>query len=266
MTWHQHNIEFHSPEAANRALIESIAPALNAAQLDSWWFVRKSPLKLRYRAAAPATAVTDVLTALVEDGNATSWCSGIYEPETKAFGGDRAMDIAHTLFHTDSHHLPRYASQPGKLGARETTVLLASALLRGAGQDRFEQGDVWNRLAAQRRGIDHTLPADFEKQTQLRDAIAQLMNARTEMLCASGNPLYGFDAWLAAFSTAGSALAHLARHGQLQRGLRAVLTHHLIFHANRAGLSLADQATIARLASDSVFAEPLHTNTTEGIQ
>lgn len=35
--------------------------------------------------------------------------------------------------------------------------------------------------------------------------------------------------------------------------LRAVLAHHVIFHANRAGLLGGDQATLARLTVDAVF-------------
>lgn len=71
---------------------------------------------------------------------------------------------------------------------------------------------------------------------------------------ARGGPLRGHGAWFAAFELAGQSLAELARHGQLRRGLRAVLAHHVVFHANRAGLTLADQATLAALATDTVFA------------
>jgi hypothetical protein len=45
----------------------------------------------------------------------------------------------------------------------------------------------------------------------------------------------------------------LNRDGRLERGLRAVLAHHLIFHFNRAGISSTDQATMAALAVSVVF-------------
>ena len=61
------------------------------------------------------------------------------------------------------------------------------------------------------------------------------------------------ESWLTAFDTAGQKLAELARHGHLQRGLRAVLAHHFIFHANRAGLSDTDRTRVAALAVDTVF-------------
>jgi protein-L-isoaspartate(D-aspartate) O-methyltransferase len=270
MTWQQYNIEFRDVHAAEVALVEHIGPAmataLTAGQLDTWWFLRKSPLKLRYRAIAHSDVVTDMLTALVAAGHATTWCSGIYEPEATAFGGIAAMESAHELFHADSRHLLEYAARPGRLGKRETTVLLASTLLRAAGQDWYEQGDIWQRLSAQRRGVRTALPTDPGRAARLRDAVRQLMTAHTEPLCAPSNPLNGFDPWISSFTTTGNRLAHLARHGDLQRGLRAVLTHHVIFHANRAGLSLSDQVTIARLASDNVFADPAHVTTTRGNQ
>jgi protein-L-isoaspartate(D-aspartate) O-methyltransferase len=56
-----------------------------------------------------------------------------------------------------------------------------------------------------------------------------------------------------AFERAGQTLAHLARRGTLTRGLRAVLAHHLIFHANRAGLSLTDQSAMSTLAREVVM-------------
>jgi protein-L-isoaspartate(D-aspartate) O-methyltransferase len=64
------------------------------------------------------------------------------------------------------------------------------------------------------------------------------------------------EPWVAAFEAAGRALAALARSGRLERGLRAVLAHHFIFHANRVGLPGADQATMATLAVNTVFHTP----------
>ncbi|MFJ1756468.1 methyltransferase, FxLD system [Kitasatospora sp. NPDC088134] len=56
-----------------------------------------------------------------------------------------------------------------------------------------------------------------------------------------------------AFEHAGQDLARLAREGRLHRGLRAVLAHHLLFHANRAGLPVDHQAALAARALDAVF-------------
>lgn len=68
-------------------------------------------------------------------------------------------------------------------------------------------------------------------------------------------PLAAVAGWAAAFDRVGGQLADLARRGTLERGLRAVLTHQVIFHWNRLGLSAAEQGTLAALAKEVVMAE-----------
>lgn len=81
------------------------------------------------------------------------------------------------------------------------------------------------------------------------------MTIDARALCepTADGPLAGEGGWVRAFEQAGLSLAEPARCGGLKRGLRAVLAHHIIFHANRAGLSLEDQAVLAALAMDTVF-------------
>ncbi|MFC0438069.1 hypothetical protein ACFFG9_45330 [Kutzneria buriramensis] len=52
------------------------------------------------------------------------------------------MATAHRLFHQDSKHILARTFGPGDR-RREHTILLCSAMLRAAGQDWHEQGDVW---------------------------------------------------------------------------------------------------------------------------
>jgi len=59
--------------------------------------------------------------------------------------------------------------------------------------------------------------------------------------------------WVSAFEQAGQTLAALAAAGTIRRGLRAVLAHHVIFHANRAGISVRDQAILASLATHTMY-------------
>nr|WP_143267114.1 lantibiotic dehydratase C-terminal domain-containing protein [Amycolatopsis thailandensis] len=56
-------------------------------------------------------------------------------------------------------------------------------------------------------------------------------------------------------STAGVDLGRLARVGTLRRGLRAVLSHHVIFHWNRIGLSYGTQAILAHAVKTAVLDE-----------
>lgn len=212
--------------------------------------------RLRYHPASPdATTVLDaLLDELVRAGILASWTHGIYEPEETAFGGPAAMKIAHTLFHQDSRHLlgkltrQQAASSPG-LARRELAVLLPSAAMRAAGLDWYEQGDVWARIAAVRPG--YGIPSTQRH----RAAVHRLMTA--DVSTTSGSVTEGRLAplaeWLAIFEWFGQQLAGLNRLGRLERGLRAVVAHHVIFHWNRLGLPAEDQHTLSTLAKEAVM-------------
>ncbi|MEX5636411.1 methyltransferase, FxLD system [Parafrankia sp. FMc2] len=257
--WRQYNIDFTDRLTAGFVAAQELYPALAAAQdageLHGWWYLRKQPWKLRYRSDYPdGTTIADLLDSVTGDGRIRGWTQGIYEPETTAFGGEQAMDIAHHLFHADSRHLLARAAQPTPpaLGQREITVLLCSALLRAAELDIYEQGDVWAKVADLRPAPFR--PTESERAAQLVQAMHRLMTI--EILShnrRTAGPLRDYETWIAAFEDAGQQLAQLARAGQLQRGLRAVLAHHIVFHANRAGLTTVDQAVLASLARDVVF-------------
>ncbi|MEV5984918.1 methyltransferase, FxLD system [Streptomyces sp. NPDC052051] len=252
--WQQHNITFTDRDTARAAIADRIAPALSAAeadqQLTGWWFMNKQPWPLRYLADRPAPTLEALLNTLVADGIAYSWTSGIYEPETDTFGGGAAMTAAHALFHEDSRHILNYRSSSGLLGRRETAVLLMSSMMRAANLDWFEQGDVWSKVAALRPTTD---APTAERPATLLPAMRALMSTEARSLCRAGGPLDGHTEWIAAFERAGTTLARLAAQGELTRGLRAVIAHHVIFHANRAGLPSADQHTLSHIAREVVM-------------
>jgi protein-L-isoaspartate(D-aspartate) O-methyltransferase len=89
------------------------------------------------------------------------------------------------------------------------------------------------------------------------EAVQSLILARTH---APHSPLAATPNWPAAFHHAGQRLADLAHRGELTRGLRAVLTHHLLFAWNRAGIPGRQQALLAATAACVAFDhQPLHT-------
>ncbi|MGW0874289.1 methyltransferase, FxLD system [Streptomyces sp. NPDC002740] len=260
--WQQHNITFTDRQTARRAAADRLAPVLLEAegrQLTGWWFMNKQPWPLRYLADRPAPAVKATLDSLVRDNIAQSWTTGIYEPETDAFGGAAAMTAAHALFHDDSRHLLDYRPGPRTLGRRETAVLLMSSLMRAANLDWFEQGDAWAKAAALRPGPG--APAS-ERSVALPAAMQTLMSVEARSLCQEGGPLDGHTEWIAAFERAGTTLAHLAVQGELTRGVRAVIAHHVIFHANRAGLPTTDQHTLFHTAREAVMGSSDNTAST----
>ncbi|MFE6052551.1 methyltransferase, FxLD system [Kitasatospora sp. NPDC056446] len=254
--WIQHDLTFADPGTVEQIAAHHLTPVLahaqNSAVLEGWWYMRKSGLRLRYRAAAPVPVVTALLDTLVDVGLVSGWVTVVYEPETEAFGGPEAMEIVHRFFHTDSRHLMARAAKPdpSALGRTETFVVLVSAMLRSAGLDWYEQGDVWAKFASERPAPPALVP---ERATALTTAMRHLMTLDTHRLACPGEPLAGHTDWVDAFEEAGQDLVRLARDGRLTRGLRAVLTHLMIFHANRAGLPIDHQSATAARALDTVF-------------
>jgi protein-L-isoaspartate(D-aspartate) O-methyltransferase len=261
--WQQANAAFPDRAAAERQFTSQVGPVLRDAEAGglilSWFFLRKQQWRLRWLPASPAASAA-FLTALTRDTPSLTWTSVTCEFEPLALGGNSGMTAACDLFHTDSHHLLRWLGNPLRpLGQRETSVLLCGALLRGAGLDWFEQGDVWARVAAL-RPHQMTIPGVPGQADSLRDAMRTLMTADSHALCdpAQAGPLPGYGKWVTAFDRAGQTLAELHHNGQLARGLRAVLAHHFIFHFNRAGFSGTEQATMAALACSVVFHDDPH--------
>ncbi|MDF3140332.1 MULTISPECIES: methyltransferase, FxLD system [unclassified Streptomyces] len=258
--WQQHNITFADRESARRTIAERLGPALIEAeangQLTGWWFMNKQPWPLRYLAGKPSPAIESLLSDLIGDGVAVSCLPGVYEPETDTFGGPEAVDAAHELFHSDSRHLLTYQLSPMHLGRRETAVLLASVMMRGAGLDWFEQGDAWAKVAALRPATASQPP---ERAAELALPMRKLMTADAHSICRPGGPLHAHEEWVTAFERAGATLADLAGRGALTRGLRAVIAHHVIFHANRAGLLRDDQSALSQIAREVVMGTSDHT-------
>jgi thiopeptide-type bacteriocin biosynthesis protein len=260
--WSEVRIHFPDWSAAESTARTRLAPWLGRAEVSSglamWWFVRKAPawrLRLRPDRGWTGEGLPDGLMPLLEsstrEGLITKFHTRlIYEPETLAFGGHEAMEYAHHLFHVDCRRILTAGAGAGEgagsaVGRRETGVLLGTALLRGAGLDLFEQGDVWARVADQ-RPLELRPPA-----SHLRAAVYRLIS--TDL--AARGPLGSIAEGAPPFEYTGRKVADLAHTGILQRGLRAVLARHIVFAWNRLGLPYADQARLATLAREAAFAD-----------
>ncbi|MGC4939275.1 thiopeptide-type bacteriocin biosynthesis protein [Kribbella sp. DT2] len=254
--WRQVTIGFTDYTSAEQTVATHLQPMMDAAS-HSWWFIRKAPVwRLRYLPTATNPAVHDPihqgLEALQTTGQISSWTETIYEPELHAFGGPDAMTTAHQLFCHDSHHILTHST--GQQHRREHTILIVTALLRAAGQDWYEQGDVWARVADNR-----PLQAPDPCAHELAPAVRRFMTVDTRpgsLLTAPSGQLADITAWIQDVHTAGASLSGLHQHGRLQRGLRAVLAHHILFHWNRLGLTYKTQSTLAHAARHAVFDAP----------
>ncbi len=246
--WHQVNLWCRDWQAAGHTALTRLAPPLRQAEtgglLMSWWFTRKNTCwRMRYRACPGQdeqvqAVIDETLRGLVDDGAIRRWTMSEYEPEIHAFGGTEGMDVAHTLFHADSDHLLDHLNRAGDRHRSELGVLHACALMRGAAQDWYEQGDIWAQTAAHRS-------ADRSPTSMDIDGIHRLLTARAATV--------GAHTWTEAFRKAGVALADLVAEGRLTRGLRATLTHHVLFAWNRAGIPVSRQALLAQAAAAAIF-------------
>ena len=251
--WRQVTIAFLDPQTAEQQAQTHLAPILAEAEarqlIVTWFYVRKGAWRLRY---LPATIdadhfMTSELDRLIRDRRICDAIPGVYEPETQAFGGPEAMHTAHQLWHHDSRHLLTHSSTRASARLRETSVMLVAAMMREAGLDWYEQGDVWARIA------DHRDPPETNSVTALVDAVKRLLTVDLASLTRPEGSLAGYQTLIEAYVSAGDTLRQLNQAGQLYRGLRAILAHHVIFVWNRRGIPGLQQATLAAAARTVVF-------------
>lgn len=258
--WHAY-LHFTDWTEADSTFTEHVLPLLRTAEAENaihgWWYTRKHPcwrLRLREQGQhASAPYVRAGLDRLVDQGHLHRWWPGIYEPETAAFGGATGMSAAHALFVADSREIQRLPQRGAlALGRRELSVLLCTVLMRAAGLEWYEQGDVWHRVitADHRSSLSDVLPEVLDARTA---EIRSLLLADTAALLAHDGPQRPVEAWAAAFRDTGLSLAQSVQHGTLERGLREVLSYHVLFHWNRLGLSLRAQSALAWSARAAIL-------------
>ncbi|MEU6405665.1 thiopeptide-type bacteriocin biosynthesis protein [Streptomyces sp. NPDC046985] len=259
--WRQMYLHFTDWTNADATFIAYVLPLLREAEadgaLDGWWYTRKRPCwRLRLRPRPRIGAMLDIgdgLDRLVADGRLQRWWPGVYEPETAAFGGVTSMTTAHSLFIADSREAQRLR-QRGDLavGPRELSVLLCTIMMRATRLEWYEQGDVWHRvITEEHRSALSDVPA--ERLDARAQEIRSLLLADSDALLRSGGPLEPVAEWAAAFRSTGQALGHAVQDGTLDRGLRQVLSYHVIFHWNRLGLSMRTQSILAWAARSAIL-------------
>jgi hypothetical protein len=94
-------------------LLPGMTALISEGAISSWFFMRKRPYwRLRVHLTETASddaggtaSVDERLGALATAATVAHWTHTIYEPEVHAFGGAKAMVVAHDLFHRDSAHI-----------------------------------------------------------------------------------------------------------------------------------------------------------------
>lgn len=253
--WEQVNLRCDTWQTAEHMGTQHLGPLTTEAEetgaIAAWWFIRKGntwrlrilPTEDRDAAAAFLAQLTNTLADRAAIRRADHV---IYEPETHRFGGEEAMQVAHALFHADSRHILSHLNRTQEGDhRRELGVRLATRMMTAAGQDFYEQGDIWAQLAEHRSNEDQSEPSP-----QTLAAVQILITAEGDH---QDSPLALNPGWPTAFQDTGRALAALAHRGRLTRGLRAVLTDHLLFAFNRLGIPAQHQNVLATAASRVIF-------------
>jgi thiopeptide-type bacteriocin biosynthesis protein len=266
--WRQRILTFAEQQAVEPAAVAHLGPGMKNAEasrlIAGWFFIRKGKhLRLRYLCADSSSStaadahVENLLTNVQRHAALVNWVVTVYEPEVYAFGGPEGIVAAHGLFHRDSRNILDYLGR--EIGdpddkRRELSVLLCSSLLRSAGLEPFERGDVWARVADVRPSATGS---PSKPLPSIAGALKRLMKVDTSptSTLVNGGSLEFAREWIGAFERAGTTLGDLARSGALTRGLRAVLAHHVIFHWNRVGLHSGVQGRLAATARDLVFGD-----------
>ncbi|MFD8431700.1 thiopeptide-type bacteriocin biosynthesis protein [Streptomyces coelicoflavus] len=264
--WWQVYLHFTDWSKADETFTAHVLPLLQEAEtaglIGGWWYTRKHPcwrLRLRVRpgigAKLGAAEGLDRLGLhrLVAGGHLVRWWPGIYESETAAFGGSASMTAAHALFVTDSREIQQLRQRDGlTIGPRELSALLCTIMMRAARLEWYEQGDVWDRVitAEHRSAVNGVPPERLDARAQ---EIRPLLLADSDALLNSGGPLEPLAEWAAAFRDTGQVLARGVQDGTLDRGLRQVLSYHVIFHWNRLGLSMRGQSILAWAARAAIL-------------
>jgi thiopeptide-type bacteriocin biosynthesis protein len=163
------------------------------------------------------------------------------------------MTAAHALFITDSQQAQKLRQREDlTVGPRELSVLLCMIMMRAAGLEWYEQGDVWHRVITdEHRSAINDVPA--RQLTARAQEIWPLLLADRDVLLRSGGPLEPISEWAAAFRSTGHELRRCVQAGTLTRGLRQVLSYHVIFHWNRLGLSMRAQSVLAWAARTAIL-------------
>ena len=139
------------------------------------------------------------------------------------------------------------------LQAADQAALDARTALRKAGLEWYEQADAWDRVCRE-RPLPEGVPA--ERLRELSRNIRVLLLADT----TSDGGVFGPDAsaenvsaWARTFRSAGEQLRTSGRSGTLERGLRELVSYHVIFHWNRMGLASITQSALAHAAKMAIL-------------
>ncbi|WP_369165031.1 thiopeptide-type bacteriocin biosynthesis protein [Streptomyces sp. AFD10] len=261
--WHQVNIRFADYPSADRTFRAYLMPALREGPVGIWWFVRKHPhWRLRFHPAQNASPedalrhVTEALDSSVSWSVTTKWTSTPYEPEAIAFGGPAGVPLAHELFHADSVGVLDYLAvaadgRTRTLDVKAMSLVAMTWMMRAAGLEFGEQGDVWGRVEERRPLAEDVSP---EQVSSMVAPMRRLLLTDARPLLDAGD-LARVRPWIEALEQGGKALTDATDSGSIGLGKRGILARHVLFHWNRMGFTLRQQSIWTRAAREAALGQ-----------
>lgn len=236
---------------------------LRDASVDNFFFMHKPPgLRLRFElAAGHPDDLPEAICRRVErwrrDRLLGQLEPGVYEPESRLFGGEPSMPYVHTLFTVDSLAWLDFHAGPAAGGAGAGPAWLVSlsmlrALFDGLDITGWEDLDVWHRLR-ERAGRRLAGPGtELAGLPELAGAVRAAWR-RPDRLTGQLPPRVG--AILADHHAALRPAVAQWRSGYFCThtaaiGPRSAAASYVIFHWNRAGLPPVRQALLAEALAD----------------
>ncbi|MFD9824246.1 thiopeptide-type bacteriocin biosynthesis protein [Streptomyces violascens] len=238
------------------AELRSTAQELLAADEGAadFFFLHKPPgLRVRFRVPGPERAGVDRLlrerlTRWRSGGLLLDWTGGVYEPEEYLFGGPVSLRSVHRIFTADSlAWLGFHRSGLGSRAAWAMSLVMVRDLLDALDIVGWEDLDVWDRLRRQtgRRYADGAEPPEEAER------IAEALRAgwadpgTLARRLPAGAVEYAEEFRRAVVAAGERWRGDYFTVGDPAVGPREAAAFVIVFHWNRAGLSLVRQTLIA---------------------
>ncbi len=254
--WVQLNVALSRPDGgalkSARRVFAALRPLIDEwrreGTLSQFYFTRKPPdLRLRFRGPRCRSTVlagtVATLYSLQRDGAVERFFSSVYEPEMNLFGGPAGMELVHAYFDADTccwlEMDGLWAGNQARLTPEALTCAVTDHLLLLTLGDRSEIWDVWCTVLSMAGGRP---AADAESELPTRSKLMTRVSATEQDVLRR---------YREHNTSLALGLTVTYNRGELQCGLRALLTWVAIFHFNRYGLGasrLADAA--AAMARD----------------
>lgn len=246
-TWVQYAVTAPPPDAApdaHAALGVLAHRHLTDGLVDSFFFMRKEPgLRLRFRLTSADPAGAGLLDADVArwtaDSGARGGRRGVYEPESRLFGGEPSMPHVHAIFTVDSlAWLDHAATREPATGRVARSLELLAATFRGLGVEGLEDLGVWEAVVDE---WGRTLDLRSVGTDELAQAAADVVRLWDSVHGTA--PVDPYGQLLAAAATGWRT--SVLQSPTVTIGVRRAAARLVVFHWNRGNLPPLEQALVA---------------------